>query len=234
MKLAIVEDEKIYVEKIKSYLKRYQNEFGYEIRSVWFDDGSEIIENYSGDYDIILMDIQMKFLDGFSTAKKIRELDQEVIIIFITNMTNYAIRGYEVDAMDYIVKPVEYFSFSTKLERAVRRIHKKEKHYISIPIKGGIRKMELAQIYYIESQGHMLRYKTAEGELECRDILQQMENLLVPYGFFRCSKSYLVNMQYVDAIRENECVVQGERLPVGRAKKKEFMKKMLNYMSGEM
>lgn len=93
MKLAIVEDEKIYVEKIKSYLERYQNEFGYEICSVWFDDGSEIIENYSGDYDIILMDIQMKFLDGFSTAKKIRELDQEVIIIFITNMTNYAIRG---------------------------------------------------------------------------------------------------------------------------------------------
>ena len=93
MKLAIVEDEKIYVERIKSYLERYQNEFGDEICSVWFDDGSEIIENYSGDYDIILMDIQMKFLDGFSTAKKIRELDQEVIIIFITNMTNYAIRG---------------------------------------------------------------------------------------------------------------------------------------------
>ena len=123
------------------------------MRSVWFSDGSEIAEDYSGDYDIILMDIQMKFMDGISAARKIREMDQEVIIIFITNMTNYAIRGYEVDAMDYIVKPVEYFAFSHKLDRAVKRIRKKEKHYISIPMENGVRKMDIAGIYYIESMG---------------------------------------------------------------------------------
>ena len=100
MKLALVEDEKIYADKLQEYLERYQKESGYEILTDWFRDGSEIVEDYDGDYDIILMDIQMKFMDGLSTAKKIREMDQEVIIIFITNMTSYAIRGYEVDAMD--------------------------------------------------------------------------------------------------------------------------------------
>ncbi len=234
MKLAIVEDEKVYVDKLREYLNKYQRESAVEVRSVWFSDGSEIAEDYSGDYDIILMDIQMKFMDGISAARKIREMDQEVIIIFITNMTNYAIRGYEVDAMDYIVKPVEYFAFSHKLDRAVKRIRKKEKHYISIPMENGVRKMDIAGIYYIESHGHMLQYKTDEGAWECRGTLQQMESLLMPYGFFRNSKSYLVNIQHVDAIRENECMVQGERLPVGRAKKKEFMQKMLCYMSGEM
>ena len=84
MKLAIVEDEKVYVDKLREYLNKYQRESAVEVRSVWFSDGSEIAEDYSGDYDIILMDIQMKFMDGISAARKIREMDQEVIIIFIT------------------------------------------------------------------------------------------------------------------------------------------------------
>lgn len=234
MKLAIVEDEKIYVDKLRKYLEQYKRESGYGMEIVWFRDGSEITEDYSGDYDMILMDIQMKFMDGISAAKKIREVDQEVIIIFITNMTNYAIRGYEVDAMDYIVKPVEYFAFSHKLDRAVKRIRKKERHYISISMENGVRKIDIDKLYYIESHGHMLCYKSEEGIWECRGILQQMEKLLAPYGFFRNSKSYLVNMQYVDVVRENECMVHGERLPVSRAKKKEFMQKMLGYMSGGM
>ena len=234
MKLALVEDEKIYADKVQEYLERYQKESGYEILTDWFRDGSEIVEDYDGDYDIILMDIQMKFMDGLSTAKKIREMDQEVIIIFITNMTSYAIRGYEVDAMDYIVKPVEYFVFSSKLERAAKRIRKKEKHYISISIENGVRKIDVAKLYYIESHGHTLCYHSGDGMWECRGTLQQMEKLLEPYGFFRNSKSYLVNIQYIDVIRENECIVQGKRIPVGRAKKKELMQRMLDYMSGGM
>lgn len=234
MKVAVVEDETIYRDRLKKYLERYQKESGQEMELIWFQDGCEITEDYSGDYDIILMDIQMKFMDGITAAKMIREMDQEVILIFITNMTNYAIRGYEVDAMDYIVKPVEYFAFSHKLDRAVKRIRKKERHYISIPVDSGVRKMDIAQIYYIESHGHMLSYRSGDGVWECRGTLQEVERLLIPYGFFRSSKSYLVNIRYVDAIRENECVVNGERLPVSRMKKKEFMQKMLDYMSGGM
>ena len=64
----------------------------------------------------------MQFMDGMTAAEKIRQMDQKVIIMFITNMIQYAVRGYEVDAMDYVVKPVEYFSFSQKLDKAIGRI----------------------------------------------------------------------------------------------------------------
>ena len=132
--IAIVEDEKLYVSQFKEYISRYEKESGNRINVSVFPDGAEIVENYSGDFDIILMDIQMKYMDGMTAAEQIRKLDSEVIIMFITNMTQYAIRGYEVDALDYVVKPVEYFSFSQKLDRAIGRLQNKKKVFVSIPV----------------------------------------------------------------------------------------------------
>lgn len=232
--MAIVEDEKVYVDELLTYIKRFQQENGYQIETVWFPDGCDITDDYEAKFDIILMDIQMKFLDGMSAAKKIRDLDQDVILIFITNMTDYAIRGYEVGAMDYIVKPVTYFAFSEKLKRAIKRLHNKDTHYISVPVENGIRKIDISTIFYVESHGHNLCYKSKEIELESRGTMNQLEKVLTPYGFFRNSKSFLVNMQYVDAIEDNRCVVHGEYLPISRTKKKEFMQKLLEYMSEVM
>lgn len=234
IRLAIVEDEEVYVNTLMDYLKKFQAETEYQIETVWFRDGCDITDGYTGNYDVILMDIQMKFMDGMTAAQKIREMDSEVTIVFITNRTDYAIRGYEVGAMDYIVKPITYFSFNEKLKRILKRMKSKETHYISIPIEGGIQKVDIASIYYIESQRHNLIYKLPETELRCRGTMNDLEQLLVPYGFFRNSKSFLVNMRYVEGIRENECIVHGERLPVGRAKKKEFMQELLNHMSEVM
>ena len=117
IQIAIVEDEEIYVKQLTEYIQKYQTERGKSIKVTVFGDGEDIIENYSGGFDIILMDIQMRFMDGMTAAEKIRQMDQKVIIMFITNMIQYAVRGYEVDAMDYVVKPVEYFSFSQKLDK---------------------------------------------------------------------------------------------------------------------
>ena len=117
--IAIVEDEEAYAKQLTEYIEKYQRESGKSIRVIRFSDGDEIVEKYTGEYDIILMDIQMKFMDGMSAAEAIRKQDTKVVIMFITNMTNYAIRGYEVDAMDYVLKPVSYFAFSKKLDRAM-------------------------------------------------------------------------------------------------------------------
>lgn len=234
IRMAIVEDEKVYVDELLAYIRQFQQENGQQIETVWFPDGCDITDNYEGNFDIILMDIQMKFLDGMSAAKKIRRLDPDVIIIFITNMTDYAIRGYEVGAMDYVVKPVTYFAFSEKLKRAIKRLHKKDTQYISIPVENGIRKVDISTIFYVESRGHNLCYKTEDIELESRGTMNQLEKTLTPYGFFRNSKSFLVNMQHVEAIEENQCVVHGEHLPISRTKKKEFMQKLLEYMSEVM
>ena len=98
----------------------------------------------------------MEHMDGMKAAEWIRNLDEEVILIFITNMAQYAIRGYAVDALDYVLKPVSYFAFSQRLNRAIGRMKKREQKVIMVNIKGGAVRVNVANIYYIESQGHTL------------------------------------------------------------------------------
>lgn len=162
--IAIVEDEDSYAEQLQQYIEQYQQESGQHFRTVRFRDGDEIVEDYTGEYDIILMDIQMKFMDGMSAAEEIRKQDSKVVIMFITNMTNYAIRGYEVDAMDYVLKPVSYFAFSKKLERVIGRIPQKSGHPVTINTSEGLVRLDASAIYYIESEVHNLIYHTVNGE----------------------------------------------------------------------
>lgn len=229
--IAVVEDEQAYVEQLTEYIARFQEEFSLEMKVTVFSDGDEIAEDYRADYDIILMDIQMRFMDGMTAAEKIRELDRDVVIMFITNMTSYAVKGYEVDALDYIVKPVEYFSFSRKLLRAMERVKKKEESYLMIPVESGIQKLAAGEIYYVESFGHQLIYVTKKGRFASRGVMKQAEEQLAPKGFFRSGKSYLVNMKYVEGISEGCCLIHGEKLQISRQKRKEFMEVLLNYMS---
>lgn len=127
VRIAVVEDDNSFVAELTEYLKSYQQRYEEKLEITLYRDGDEITSSYKAQFDIILMDIQMKFVDGMTAAKEIREMDSEVIIIFITNASQYAIRGYEVGALDYILKPVSYFVFSQKLTRAVERIKRLEK-----------------------------------------------------------------------------------------------------------
>ena len=116
--IAIVEDEENYSRELEEYIHRYGEETSRQFKVTHFQDGEDIVESYSGGFDLLLMDIQMEFMDGMTAAEKIRERDQEVQIIFITNRNDYAIRGYEVDAI----------TISTK--NGVRRIKTEELYYI--------------------------------------------------------------------------------------------------------
>lgn len=233
IQIAIVEDEPRFAKQLQSYIRRYERESGRQIHITTFVDGEDITDHYCGAYDIILMDIQMQFMDGMTAAEKIRELDQDVVIMFITNMIQYAIRGYEVDAMDYVVKPVEYFAFSQKLDKAVKRLKKSVSMSISVPTEAGLQKLAVSDIYYIESQGHYARYRTARGEFLSRASLKELEGEMNKFGFFRCQKGFLVNMKHVDSISEGDCMICGERIPISRSKKNEFMGLLLQYMNEE-
>lgn len=231
--IAIVEDEALYIRQLKDFIQRYQKEQGKQIKVTVFPDGEDIIENYQGEFDIILMDIQMKFMDGMTAAEKIRKLDQEVIIMFITNMVQYAVKGYEVDAMDYILKPVEYFAFSQKLGKAIARITRQTDTVIMVPTTDGIQKLTVSDIFYIESRGHNALYRTTKGIFISRAVLKDLEESMKQHGFFRCGKGYLVNMKRVDGVSGNDCIISGEKIPISRIKKKEFMECLMQYMNKE-
>lgn len=231
VKIAIVEDEENYISEIKEHLKQYEEESGEKFSVSVYSDGDGIVSRYKGQFDIILMDIHMKFIDGMTAAEEIRRIDSEVIIIFITNMTQYAIRGYEVDALDYILKPVTYFTFSQKLQKAVDKVKKREKYYLSVPIKGGMHKIDLSSLLYIESQGHILNYHMQDQVVSNREKMSNIEEKLAHHGFFRINKGCMVNLKYVDTVIEGNCILNGETLPVARLKRKLFLEKLTEYIS---
>ena len=139
LRIATVEDDANDLEALRTHLSRYEKENGLKFQVTEFRDGEDIVTDYSADYDLILMDIEMAFLNGMKAAEKIRELDKDVIIIFITNMPQYAIQGYKVNALDYMLKPISYFSFSESMGRALHRVNVQEKEFITIALKAAKR-----------------------------------------------------------------------------------------------
>ncbi len=229
IRIAIVEDEMMYAQQLQKFLQQYEKEKEENFQITLFSDGDEIVHKYKSEYDIILMDVEMKFMDGMSAAEEIRKMDTEVVIIFITNMPQYAIRGYAVGALDYVLKPVSYFAFSQRLNRAIMRMKKRENKTIFIGIKGGTIRLDAADIFYIESQGHTLNYHTSTGIYEALGTMKELEAKLESLHFYRGNKGYLINLAHVDGVKDGYAVVKGETLLLSRSRKKEFMEELTHY-----
>lgn len=232
IRIAIVEDEQQYADQLTEYLHQFEQETGQVFDITTYTDGDGIVSKYKAQFDIILMDVEMKFMDGMSAAEEIRKVDSEVVIIFITNMAQYAIRGYAVDALDYVLKPVSYFAFSQRLTRALGRMKKRETKTISLNTKDGIMRLDLANVYYIESQGHTMIVHTASGNHEFSGTMKEFEDSLSDQNFFRGNKGYLINLAHVDSVKDNCAVVRGEELVLSRARKKDFMEALTAYWGG--
>ena len=230
LKIAIVEDEESYISVLKEYLERYKQESGEQIEITVYHDGDEIAAFYKAQFDIILMDIEMKFIDGMTAAEEIRKVDTSVFIIFITNAPQYAIRGYEVGALDYILKPVSYFTFSQKLGRAVAKLKKRSgRKRITIPVKGGVMRVDLSDIYYIESEGHNLIYHMRGENAVASGTMKAVEEAMNGNDFSRINKCYLVNLEHVDAVKDKYAVVHGDELLISRPRMKQFMQELTRY-----
>ena len=230
IRIAIVEDEPEYARQLEQFLQRYAAENGQPIQTVRFSDGDEIALNYKPEYDIILLDVQMKFMDGMTAAEIIRRSDPEVVIIFITNMAQYAIRGYAVDALDYVLKPVSYFAFSQRLKRAIGRMKKRERRFVTVLGPAGGRKLELSDLLYVESESHNLAYHPREGAISVPGTMKEAEEKLAPQGFFRINKGCLVNLEHVDGVQDGCARVAGRLLPVSRGRKNDFMEALTRYV----
>lgn len=234
IRIAIVEDEQEYVQTLKNYINRYEAEQGLNFQIQVFSDGLDIISDYTAGYDIILLDIQMKHLNGMKTAEKIREFDEEVIFIFITSSSQFALEGYMVDALGYILKPVPYLSFSQILNKAIRKTEKRqETHYITIDVDGGTMRINLESVYYIESQLHHLLIHTEKGSYITPGPMKRMEETLKTFGFAKCHNAYLVSLMHVTGILQSHVLLSsGQKVPVSRARKKPFMDCLTDYLGG--
>ncbi len=212
IRVALVEDDASCVAELTEHLKRYERESREGIHVMVFPDGEDIVTGYGANFDIILMDVEMAFMNGMKAARKIRKADSAVIIIFITNMPQYAIKGYEVDALDYILKPVSYFVFSKSMDRALARLKYRTKKYLTISVKGGMQKLDISKICYVEVRDHDLIYHTTAENCITRGVMRDAQKILENHNFFRCNRCYLVNLEHVDNFRNGDALWQMRRL----------------------
>lgn len=233
-RIAIVEDSPEHSAQLEKYLVRYRDEHNIVFQTRVFSNGLSFLVDYKADYDVILMDIEMPHMNGLEVARKLREVDEDACLIFVTFMAKYAIEGYEVRAMDFLLKPVEYTNFSIKLRRALEYRDKLQKNEIVLNTSNGMQRVQIDDIYYVEVMNHTLVYHTLKGELTERGVIKDRAELLEKYDFARCNNSFLVNLRYVQSMTTGVIVVQGRTIPIGRTKKKEFLKKLTEFMGANI
>ena len=223
--ICIVEDESDQADLLRNYIQTYGNKNNQQFNITHFSDGIDLVDEYRAQFDIILLDIQMKHLDGMVAAEKIRKVDADVVIIFITSTVRYAVQGYAVDALGYVLKPVPYLQFEQLFDKAISRVMtKKEKLYIRVSVDERQLKLDCDNIYYIESQRNNVCIHCADEDYITAGPLKKFEEMLSGHGFSKCHNAYIVNLSYVEGVRKEEVLLtNGIVLPISRARKKEFM-----------
>lgn len=228
--VAIVEDEAEQAGILLSYLERYGQEHGVGFQPTHFSGSLAFLNDVRTIFDIVFMDIEMPYKNGMEAAAEMRQINTESCLIFVTNMAQYAIKGYEVDAMDFLVKPVAYSMFSYKLAKAVAWVEKRRHTELCIPLKNGIVRLQVSDIRYVRVDQHRVFYHTADRVQEAWGSLAQAEASLKPFGFSRCSSSCLVNLRCVTQVADNEVYLGDEALNLSRGKKKQFMADLTQYL----
>lgn len=230
MKIGVLEDEKKVSGEICKHLTRYFESRDMKAEITVFNDAFDLIENYGADYAVLFMDIQLPVMSGMEAARKIRETDPQVIIVFVTNLAQYAVDGYGVNAFDFILKPVDYNSFALKLDRICKELaHRITDDYINVKTKQGFMRINISEIYYVEVKIHDLIIHTSAGQAVTRGTMKTIANDLGGKYFSLCNSCYLVNLAHVRLVNKNVVLSNGEELTISQGKRKQFMIELAKY-----
>lgn len=233
-KIAVVEDNDAMRAQLCGFIAQYAQESGHQLDVTAFSDGAQLVEPYRLGFDIIFLDIEMPKLGGMPTAERIRRQDPDVVLVFVTNMAQYAIRGYEVNALDFVLKPVSYYQFSTKLERALQRIQRRRGGQVALQVSGGVQLLDTDDILYLETRDRLLHYHTATDTWSVRGSLLKAEKDLAAYHFARCNQCYLVNLRHVRGVQDDLVQVGEERLEISRRQRTAFLAALAAYVGGAL
>lgn len=234
LRCAIVEDSPRELEHLKECLARYSAERDIPLETTAFGDAASFLEHYRADYDIVFMDIELPGINGMEAAELLRSQHRVTSIIFVTDLAQYAVRGYEVDALGFLVKPATFAGLSMNLDRAMREVAQGTNRTLTVPTGDGFRSVPLSQVTHIEVRNHDLVYHTVDGEaLRARGSLAQVERELADAPMVRVSRYCLANMALITSVLGDEVTVAGgAALHITRGHKKEIELALARYLGG--
>ena len=219
--VCVVDDEEEATASLEALLKEYACQEGVLFNVTSFKNGPSFLFSYPVNADLVFMDVNMPVMSGFQTAEELRKVDQHVTLIFLTNLSQYAYKGYEVGALDYILKPLTLPSLSLKMKRALAACDARRQTGVILKTTEGEIRCYHRELVYVEIAEHSVVYHTTHGDYKAYGTLKSIEGVL-PDFFVRCSSCYLVNLYCVSKILKDEAYLGDIALPIARSKKKEF------------
>ncbi len=230
-RILIVEDTPSEADLLKACLSRYADERSTDFSVTVLPSALEFV-NARHPADLVLMDIDMPGINGMEAAEIFRTYDTETPLIFVTNLAQYAVRGYSVDALDFVVKPVRYPDFSMRLDRAMRVLARNEGHVLSVPTADGLRRIAASSVVYIDLDKHDVQYHLEDGGcLKTRGSLRAVMEELGQGTFARISSGCLINMQRVARIGSDSVTMSdGSELFFSRRERKAALEALANFM----
>lgn len=230
MKIAVCDDEKIYRDTILEYLKEYGTPEN-DLKIQEFSDGESLVEVYQNEefFDLIFLDVEMDGLTGVETGARIRELDANVLIIFVTSHGKYVPDAFRVGAFQFLVKPVKQEDFVKEMERALEVIRKNKQLY-HVKSKELEAYVEIGDIMYIEVYNKQLEIHTINETYKMNGRIREEWERLKEYGFIQCHKSYIVNLRFVKGMEQNDLKLKnGQEVPIGRSMREEVLRQLNLY-----
>lgn len=228
--IAIIEDEEAMSNQLVSYFAKFGKDYNESFSFAIFNNAETFLKNYKKEYSVVLMDINLPGMNGMECVKQLREIDDTVLVVFVTNLSQFAVDGYEVKAFDFVVKPISYYNFSLKLKRALSHLSSLNNYELIISTKDKKYFININQLIYIEIRNHTIIYHLVNEEIKGSGTLKSLYTNLKKHHFAFCNQCYLVNLAFVKGIDDGFLLINNEKIRIASSRKKSFMQELTAYI----
>lgn len=231
MRVAVCDDEAEYCKQMQKMIEKMYHSLDVIVDT--YQTGRDLLRQFEKqNYDLIFLDIEMPGIDGISLARRLRDRKEELRVVFLTSHVEYALKGYEVQALRYLTKPVQEDKLKEVLCYVMKQMQ--DQRIIWLKTSAGEERVSLSDILYLEAQDQNISINTAERSYVVRYNLRDFEQELKEYGFFRIHRGYLVSLRKISAVRKNEVTLDGGTvLPLSRTREKPLKEALYQYIKRE-
>lgn len=226
--VSIFEDIASHAKQLNNAVSQWADETKQEVRFVCCCDGRELTSSIIAQSDILFLDIELPGADGIALARTIREQNEEIPIVFVTNHTQYVFKGYTVQAFRYLLKPVAPDECAACMQRALRYHESKGSRFLTISFRNGTEQLPIRSVLYIEADDHYINIFTTNGVRRYHKRLSELAEQLEGTPLLRCHRSYIVNGSHIYTVEDAHAVLDDRScVPISRA----AMPAILSYLS---